>query len=105
MLKMVDDTKGRTVLLMFCDVCSTSIEDANSAALVFKRLGIGATSSEVLMVHKKECHDAAEERLGGSPATGWHELSRDMYHLLHNTRLSASNWIEMDSFDKDFGTF
>jgi hypothetical protein len=68
--------------LLFCDICDTRIENAKEAALVFKLVTDASPNAEPLMVHKGECLDAAEARLGGM--VGWQPLLKELIYMLHN---------------------
>jgi hypothetical protein len=103
MLKMIY-LNGRTVPQYFCDVCTTQIENAKGAALVFKRLSeLEETNSEVLFTHKGQCHDAAEIKLGGKSKTGWQEMSVSLFHSLHNSQLSPEDWGNLNLLENEFG--
>lgn len=105
MLKMVY-VEGRTIPTYFCDVCTTQIENAKSAVFIFKRLGdLTAQNSEVKMAHKGECHTSAELSLGGHLQTGWHEMSRMLYHAAHNAQLTPESWEQLNQDDAEFGRF
>ena len=80
------DNSGITAPLLCCDVCDAPIEDAKEGAAVFP-LASNGTAVEVLHVHKKGCHSAAEAKLGGRQMTGWQELGDHLKWLSGNVGL------------------
>jgi hypothetical protein len=87
MIKIVHHIPGRYAPLLFCDTCGKRITDAGLAAAVTVGHPVPeGESSEVLHVHKGECHDAVDRRLGRQ--AGWDELSRHLLHLIYNVDLS-----------------
>lgn len=96
-------TNGRNVPIMSCDICGTWIEDAGEAAAVFCTPKGNGDTVEVLHVHKRGCHDAAELRLGGRRTCSWEELGTHMLNLTHNTGLPVERLAEIagrrDEFD------
>lgn len=80
------DNNGITAPLLCCDVCDAPIDDAKEGAAVFP-LAANGSAVVAMHVHKKGCHDAAEERLGGRRATGWQELADHLKFLAANVGL------------------
>jgi hypothetical protein len=87
MIKIVHARPGFYAPMLYCDYCKKRITDAGSAAAitVSHPMPEGA-SSDVLHVHKGDCHDAVEKKLGGT--AGWEELSRHIMQLNYNVDLS-----------------
>ena len=77
------ENNGRTAPILVCDICDTPIDDAGEGAAVFKSIPNGS-STKVLHVHKKGCHNKAEMQLGGRSATGWQELKDHLNWLMKN---------------------
>jgi hypothetical protein len=80
---------GGYVPVLVCDICEKRIVDAQLGAVVFKRL-VASEPDLIpgLHVHKGECHNAAESRLGGRENTGWMELQTHLLYLVLNSKLT-----------------
>jgi hypothetical protein len=104
MIKIIHHRPGRYAPPLFCDTCGKRITDAGLAAAVTVGHPIPeGESSEVLHVHKGECHDAVDRRLGRQ--AGWDELSRPLLHLIYNVDLSPEKLIDHREADVECGMF
>ena len=102
MIKIIHHKPGRYAPVLFCDICAKPITDAGLAAAVTVSHPIPeGETSEVMYVHKGDCHDAADRRLGKK--AGWDELSRHLRQLLYNTGLSPKKLQAQQAMDKDCG--
>lgn len=94
---------GRNIPVLMCDVCGTWIEDAKEGAAVFVTPQNNGDTTDVMHVHKRACHDAAEAKLGGRAKCSWQELSEHMLHLTHNTALPVERLKEIADRQDQFG--
>jgi hypothetical protein len=85
--------------IILCDHCGKRIKDAERAAALMPESGRHA--SGVLYVHKGECHDALENREGGS--VPWEELSRHLRLLATNAGLQTGQMEQAKKVDSEVG--
>lgn len=86
-----------------CDICGERIENAGGAAAVYSLAVAPNSDSDVLHVHKRECHSAADARIrqqGGRPA--WVEMQEHLAQLIHNTGSSALALVEFSAAVGEF---
>lgn len=85
MIKMLN-IKGRACPIVICDVCQKRIESSEAAAAVFQRsdIEVDGDVSQVLHVHKGQCHDDAEQKIGNGKGAPWQELDHHIYFLIGN---------------------
>lgn len=104
MIKIVHHIPGRYAPLLFCDVCGERITNASrAAALTVSHSMPEGESSEVLHVHKGDCHTAADRRAGLT--LGWEEMSRHLLHLIYNVGLSPEKLEAHREADKECDLF
>lgn len=89
--------KGLTGLVLVCDHCEERIRDGGMGVVVWSRddLQADGDQTEAFFVHKGDCHDALDERLGGKSARmPWSELNTAVHHLLHNAGIKPEDRLE-----------
>lgn len=95
MIKMLKFS-GRSAPVIICDICGKRIEEVKLGAAVFPQIDTEGAIAEVLHVHKRDCHNAAEQKIGGGESAPWQELRHHLSYLLHNVRLSLEQLKELD---------
>lgn len=102
MIKMLS-ASGRSAPVLMCDVCGERIKLVGMGAAVFPRSDSDGAEVEVLHVHKGECHDKAESRVGSGKGAPWQELGNHFSYLLHNIGLPMSRLQELEQSWSLFG--
>jgi len=83
------NSNGRSAPLLICDVCGYTIDDVSDGAAVFAHVSGEGTATPVMHVHKKTCHDKADEVIGSDASPRWDELSVHLLNLAHNVGMSV----------------
>ena len=94
---------GHDLPLLICDICDTWIEGTGEAAAVWKTARVAGDASAVLHVHKRGCHAAAEQSLGGKVNCSWEELGTHFLYLLGNTGLTPEQLQALQDRNQKFG--
>ena len=85
-------SKGSTIPLILCDVCSKPITDASMAIVVFDEPQLEGNYDEFVFLHKGACDD---EHKGGRIRTeGWMELKFFLADICSNAGLSGEKLAE-----------
>jgi hypothetical protein len=95
MIKMLN-ASGRSAPVIICDICGKRIKEHELGAAVFPRTDSEGAIAEILHVHKGQCHDEAEQKVGGGKGAPWLELINHFSYLLHNLGLSVERLEELD---------
>ena len=104
MIKILHQKTGRYAPVLLCDACGKPITHAGLAAAITLSDPIPeGEHSDVLYVHKGECHSLTDVRLGKQ--SGWEEMSRHLLHLLYNIGLSPEKLLALRYMDTGIGLF
>ena len=82
------EANGRSCPLLMCDVCGERILSLKEGAAVFRSIKESGSTSEVMHVHKRECHNQAEKKMGDGKKCPWQELQDHFYYVLANSESS-----------------
>jgi hypothetical protein len=74
---------GSSAPIFVCDVCGDGINILHEGAVVFDMLVADNVKTDAVHVHKGDCLDIAEKRIGVERA-GWDELGEHLKHLIAN---------------------
>lgn len=84
---------GRTFPMFICDICGKPINDAKSAAVIYKKQDASGWS-DPMYVHKGECFNEAEKMLG--KPVHWEELETYIEYLVHNSKTGPGSSFPQD---------
>ena len=102
MIRVVEKN-ARTYPLLICDICGERIENLGLGAAVFPRTDVDGEINDVLHVHKRSCHDAAERKVGGGKGAPWQELQDHFVYLMANAGKPVEQLVERAKTLNDFG--
>lgn len=88
------EKSGRSCPVLLCDICGERIENLGLGAAVFPRTTAEDELREVLHVHKRACHDAAERQLAGLKGAPWQELQDHFIYLVSNSGKPVEDLLE-----------
>jgi len=88
-------TNGFGEPVVLCDVCHSLIVDASMAAAIYPHSRDEADVLQVLHVHKGECMDKGEVKLGVTHCA-WVELTDHLRYLVRNAGAPARTLSVLD---------
>lgn len=78
--------EGKYAPIIVCDICGQHIKDAEDAVAVNTSPSDNNEVLDVLHVHRGDCHNSADQKLGG--VAGYSDMDFHLFNLIHNSGLS-----------------